>query len=286
MLSSPTDLTPVEIFGKTLTPVSKLGEGEWGITWHVTDEHNHHYTLKLTDTQHGKNEARINHKLNRLKGFELHPEDSTGCALLLSYIEGNSLHALLQPYYEHIIVNEMETFEPVFKPGYLNNPIESYASGLLRNLTLAIGVTKALAALHEVHISHGDVDLHNYVLCNAAHATIVKAIDFGLSKDVSEMRDPNNVAFAIGGDIMDLQVLLSKMLPVDIMQSIDRLYDNDKIPSLKAVQKLLLKHLHTSQIDSSNAIVNAFKHAANAPKDEFVSSITDSKPSVSLSKSN
>lgn len=286
MLSSPADLTPVEIFGKTLTPVSKLGEGEWGITWHVTDEHNRHFTLKLTDTQHGKNEARINHKLNRLKGFELHPEDSTGCALLLRYIEGSSLHALLKPYYEHIIVNEMGKFEPVFKPGYLSEPIDNYASGLLRNLTFAVGVTKALAQLHELQIAHGDVDLRNYVLSNIGHCAIVKPIDFGLSKDVSKMINPNNVAFAIGGDIMDLQVLLSKMLPADIMQSIDRLYDNDKIPSIKVVQKLLLKHLHAFQIDSSNAIINAFKHAANAPKVEVVSSITDSKPSVSLSKSN
>ncbi len=260
MIGAPNDSTPQELFGKVLTPIVLLGEGEWGVAWLVSDENNQRFTLKITDTKNGKNEAAINRRLNRLMGFELNPEDQTYCAMLLQHIKGQSIHALITPHIKHFIENEFGEMEVIFNEGYLEEPIDTFASGLHRNITLALGVTKALAKLHAANISHGDVDLGNYIVANPSNSNTVQAIDFGLSKDISKMSDRHNIAFAIGGDIMDLQQMLAKMLPANIMQHINALYDNDRIPSLSEVVRVLNTRLEMLNTASSKAIVNSYNN--------------------------
>lgn len=261
------DLTPQEIFGKILSPISILGEGEWGIAWLVTDENNQRFTLKFTDTKKGKNEADINQKLNRLFGFEVNPEDENCCALLLQHIEGQSIEKVITPHIKHLIENELGEIETVFNEEYLQNPIDIFASGLLRNITLALGVTKALARLHAADLSHGDVDLGNYILATTSRGHYVKAIDFGLSQDISKMSDRNKIAFAIGGDIMDLQQMLNKMLPANVMLYINELFDNGKIPSLSQIMKVLITQLAIHNSAPSNLIVTSYdKLRANSKR--------------------
>jgi tRNA A-37 threonylcarbamoyl transferase component Bud32 len=262
---TPSDISPQEIFGKILSPISFLGEGEWGMAWLVSDEINQQFTLKSTVTKKGINEAAINRKLKRLVGFEINPDDENSCALLLQHIPGKSIKALISPHIQHVIQNEFGGIEVMFNEGYLEEPIETFASGLLRNITLALGATKALARLHAANISHGDVDFANYVVSNSANINDVQAIDFGLSKDISKMDDRNKIAFAIGGDIVDLQVMLAKMLPALIMQPINELYDDDRIPSLSQVMKTLNAHLKI-QNTASDTIVNAYNNLRAGPE--------------------
>ncbi|HRE30781.1 MAG TPA: hypothetical protein PLD88_02295, partial [Candidatus Berkiella sp.] len=151
-------------------------------------------------------EAKINERLGRL--LKYYRSDDNWDHLLLSYIDGRDIDKVLQP---HLATPPMDDIGcALFEIDYLQNPYSGFASGLERNINIAIELIKEQETLYKKHIIHNDVQLANYILTEKAGKVVVTGIDFGVATDLSNVNNPNAV---LQENIASLQEALKALLP-------------------------------------------------------------------------
>jgi hypothetical protein len=202
-----TKLRTLEINGSELSFVHFLHHGSGGLTSIYQEENGQKYILKSTLGEDATHEAVLNQRLNRLY---FHEKAEGSEKLLLSYIPGEDVDRFLAVHLDIPPIDEIGC--ACFSEAYLNSPFNNFASGLDRNITIAIKLVQAQEALVKNDIVHSDIQLANYVIAESNHNITVEGIDFGAAIDLENVPEQKKQRF-IKSNISSLIEALKAILP-------------------------------------------------------------------------
>lgn len=254
-----TKLRTLEINGSELSFVHFLHHGSGGLTSMYQKENGQKYILKSTLGDDAIHEAVLNQRLNRLY---FHEKAEGSEKLVLSYIEGEDVDRFLAIHLGMPPIDEMGC--ACFSEAYLNNPYNHFASGLDRNITIAIKLVQAQEALVKNDIVHSDIQLANYVITESPHNITVEGIDFGAAIDLKNVPDQKKQWF-IKNNISSLIEALKAILPQEtylIMSS--KLKKNSSYNDIESALKQQLTYNSTQTKGFTPSFMNSSTDASSS----------------------
>ncbi|MBN9288832.1 MAG: hypothetical protein BGO43_13990 [Gammaproteobacteria bacterium 39-13] len=247
MLYSPTfnaneETKMLEVKETALSFVRFLHRGSGGLTSLYQDNAQNKYVLKSTLGEDAAKEAEFNQRLGRL--FHYEKGNRNWDNLVLHYIEGMDIDRFISKHLDTPSVDELGN--ACFAQDYLTTPYASFATGLDRNINIAIKIVEAQETLFKHDIIHNDQQLANYVISENETGVTVHGIDFGAASDIA-LLIPEKKQMLMKENIADLIEALKEILPRENHQKIKDLLSNKKELSYQKVIAALTEQLSPKQ---------------------------------------
>lgn len=232
---------------KVLSFLRFLHHGSGGLTSVYQDDHGNKTILKSTLGDDASYEAGLNKRLGRL--FMHDKRDNGWDHLLVKYIEGVDIDRFLAPFLSEPAMDDIGC--ALFKPAYLKNPYSVYATGLDRNIAIAIALVDAQVELCRHGIVHMDIQMANYVINNTEQGLHIEGIDLASAVDLST-KNVKQQERIVKENVILLLEALKAILPRENHQAMLEKLSNIKHPKYSDIISALGLQLSPNREQSKN----------------------------------